>query len=52
MNNKRNHFADVGKMIKAVDVCPKIVNINNKCTAKKCGECRKNYWLAEVDENE
>ena len=37
-----------------LDVCPKIVNINNKCTApvKKCGECCKKYWLAEVDENE
>lgn len=35
-------------------VCPKIVNINNKCTVimKECGECCKEYWLAEVDEND
>lgn len=37
-----------------LDVCPKAINIDNKCTAivKTCGECCEEYWLAEVDENE
>ena len=33
-----------------LEVCPYILNINNKCTANQCGECRKGYWLAEVEE--
>lgn len=35
-----------------LDVCPKIVNIKNKCTTtvKKCGECCKDYWLTEVND--
>lgn len=128
MNNKRNHFADVGKMIKAekatiydfarmcnkmgtccdcpmghkmcnlramnkdtldkaneiilkwckehpintrqseflkmfpnaplvdevINICPNIIDIqyNVDCDEFSCEQCKKSYWLAEVDEND
>ena len=33
-----------------LDACPYTLNTNNKCTANQYGECRKEYWLAEVEE--
>lgn len=37
-----------------IDLCPDCIDTNIECfhSAKKCAECCKNYWLAEVDENE
>ena len=31
--------------------CPALVDVNFKCNTD-CAECSKEYWLAEVDENE
>lgn len=37
-----------------IDLCPDCIDTNIECfhSAKKCAKCCKNYWLAEVDENE
>ncbi len=33
-----------------VVICPKNVETTLRCGVKDCGECRKEYWLAEVEE--
>ena len=35
-----------------LNLCPKCIATNIECfhSAKKCAECCKNYWLAEVEE--
>ena len=37
-----------------IDLCPDCIDTNIECfhSAKKCAKCCKNYWLAEVDEND
>ena len=38
---------------KFVGICPKDIDNTYECeTYGNCDECRKKYWLAEVDENE
>lgn len=34
--------------------CPALIDVNFKCNAENvaCAECSKEYWLAEVDEND
>lgn len=38
-----------------IDICPSAVDKcligKTNCADGKCSECKKNYWLAEVDEN-
>ena len=37
-----------------LNLCPDCIDTNIECfhSAKKCAECCKNYWLAEVEKNE
>ena len=35
-----------------VTICPKNVETTLGCSLKSCEKCSKEYWLAEVDENE
>lgn len=40
-----------------MDLCPKRIDTNythknNQCIDVDCDECKRAYWLAEVDENE
>lgn len=35
-----------------VTICPKNVETTLRCSMKSCEKCSKEYWLAEVDENE
>lgn len=37
-----------------VEICPRFTDKDFKCpkTTKLCSNCYKEYWLAEVDENE
>ena len=37
-----------------VEICPRFTDKDFKCpkTTKLCSDCYKEYWLAEVDENE
>ena len=45
-NAKRDNYG-------TIKFCPKKINIRFVCNRlKACEDCRKEYWLAEVDENE
>ena len=49
-----NAWLDDNKML---DLCPKRVDKNythknQQCIDTDCDDCKKAYWLAEVDENE
>ena len=35
-----------------VEICPSDIDttIHQKCSADKCGGCRREFWLAEVDD--
>ena len=35
-----------------VTICPKNVETTLGCSMKSCEKCSREYWLAEVDENE
>lgn len=35
-----------------VTICPKNVETTLGCSIKSCEKCSKEYWLAEVDEND
>lgn len=35
-----------------IETCPLIIDKTAFCERKYCLACRRNYWLAEVDENE
>lgn len=37
-----------------INICPNVIDVQYGANCKKltCKECRKKYWLAEVEENE
>lgn len=41
------------KKFGVLDICPKIVDIRVQCMSEvglSCSDCKKSYWLAEVEE--
>ena len=47
-------FPNVALSDKIIKICPEDIDIKSgiNCGAQSCVICRKNYWLAEVEENE
>lgn len=58
INTRQSEFL---KMFPNADLCRDVINIlpcsvekgmNKYCSNKRCEECRKNYWLTEVTNND
>ena len=47
-------FPNAALLDKIIKICPEEIDIENSisCGGRSCEICRKNYWLAEVEENE
>ncbi len=47
-------FPNAPLVDEVINICPNIIDIqyNVDCDEFSCEQCKKSYWLAEVDENE
>ena len=47
-------FPNAALFDKILGICPERIDIESgiDCEKQSCGTCRKNYWLAEVEESE
>lgn len=47
-------FPNAALLDKIIRICPHEIDIENNiyCGGRSCDTCRKNYWLAEMKENE
>lgn len=52
---RQDEFLKMFPNAKCTDICPRCIDniiAKSDCAAVHCLECKKEYWLAEVDENE
>lgn len=47
-------FPNANILCETVDICPRKIDKTTICDVRKipCPECQREYWLAEVDEND
>ena len=44
-------FPNAARREQIIDICPKKIGVSGLCRIdKSCSECRKSYWLEEVEE--